>query len=122
MGESSFPPSTFAATAIAAWPYSFIAWLPLGSQSPNSLTDYLVITHDRQGCIRAQPLGTLMLQLEDAFPDAHMDRTDGLKLIWPDRWIHVRSSNTEPLLRFSAEGKTEETMDKLYKEVERLLK
>jgi phosphomannomutase len=67
-------------------------------------------------------LGTLMLQLEDAFPDAHMDRTDGLKLIWPDRWIHVRSSNTEPLLRFSAEGKTEETMDELYKEVERLLK
>lgn len=67
-------------------------------------------------------LGTLMLELEDAFPGVQMDRTDGLKLIWPDRWVHVRSSNTEPLLRFSAEGKTEGTMNELYNEVEKLLK
>ena len=62
-----------------------------------------------------------MLQLEDAFPDAQMDRTDGLKLIWPDRWIHVRSSNTEPLLRFSTEAKSEEAMEELYNRVETLL-
>jgi len=66
-------------------------------------------------------LGKLMLQLEDAFPDAQMDRTDGLKLVWADRWVHVRSSNTEPLLRFSAEAKTEETMDNLYAQVDKLL-
>ena len=63
-----------------------------------------------------------MLQLEESFPDAQMDRTDGLKLIWPDRWVHVRSSNTEPLLRFATEAKSEETMDKLYQQVEELLR
>jgi phosphomannomutase len=66
-------------------------------------------------------LGTLMLQLEESFPDAQMDKTDGLKLIWPDRWVHVRSSNTEPLLRFATEAKSEETMEKLYQQVEELL-
>ena len=50
------------------------------------------------------------------------DKTDGLKLIWPDRWVHVRSSNTEPLLRFATEAKSEETMDKLYQQVEELLR
>jgi phosphomannomutase len=67
-------------------------------------------------------LGTLMLQLEESFPDAQMDKTDGLKLIWPGRWVHVRSSNTEPLLRFATEAKSEETMEKLYQQVEELLR
>jgi phosphomannomutase len=66
-------------------------------------------------------LGTLMLELEASFPGAQMDKTDGLKLIWPDRWVHVRSSNTEPLLRFATEAKSEETMEKLYQQVEALL-
>ena len=55
-----------------------------------------------------------MQELEDEFPDAQTDRTDGLKLIWPDRWIHVRASNTEPILRFSAEAKSEEDTTALY--------
>jgi phosphomannomutase len=37
-----------------------------------------------------------------------------LKLMWPDRWLHVRSSNTEPLLRLFVEGKTEAAAEKLY--------
>jgi phosphomannomutase len=67
-------------------------------------------------------LGTLMQKLEDEFPDASTDRTDGLKLLWPDRWIHVRASNTEPILRFSAEAKSAETMDALYALVEEKLR
>lgn len=59
-------------------------------------------------------LGSLMQRLEDEFPDAQMDRNDGLKLLWPDRWIHVRASNTEPILRFSAETKSEEETTALY--------
>lgn len=66
-------------------------------------------------------LGTLMLELEESFSDAQFDRSDGLKLIWPDRWIHVRASNTEPILRFSAEAKSEATMNDLYNRVEALL-
>jgi phosphomannomutase len=63
-----------------------------------------------------------MIELEESFPDANTDRTDGLKLVWPDRWIHVRASNTEPLLRFSVEAKSEEAMDSAYKQVEDLLR
>lgn len=67
-------------------------------------------------------LGAVMLNLEASFGDARMDRTDGLKLNWPDRWIHVRASNTEPLLRFSVEAKSEEAMEALYKDVEARLR
>jgi len=39
-------------------------------------------------------LGTLMQTLEESFPQAQMDRLDGLKLLLPNGWIHVRASNT----------------------------
>jgi phosphomannomutase len=67
-------------------------------------------------------LGSVMQQLEDSFPDVRTDRSDGLKLMWADRWIHVRASNTEPILRFSAEARTVEEMERLYGAAEQLLR
>jgi len=66
-------------------------------------------------------LGPLMQALEDQFPDAKLDRSDGLKLILDDAWIHVRASNTEPLLRLAAEAKSEARMEELYADVRRSL-
>ena len=40
-------------------------------------------------------------------PDAVADTTDGLRLTWPDKWLLVRGSNTEPIVRFIAEADTE---------------
>ena len=37
---------------------------------------------------------------------ATLDTRDGLKLIWPDRWVHVRASGTEPASRVIAEAPT----------------
>jgi phosphomannomutase len=38
------------------------------------------------------------------FPDAEHITLDGLKLKWTDRWVHVRPSNTEPIVRIFAEA------------------
>ncbi len=45
--------------------------------------------------------------LEEQFPAAEADRLDGLRLDWPDRWLLVRGSNTEPAVRAIAEAPTE---------------
>jgi phosphomannomutase len=89
------------------------------SQLAERLTRY----HRKIGKVAYQhgQLGSVMQELESRFPDAKTDRTDGLKLIWPDRWIHVRASNTEPILRFSAEAKTSDEMELMYSEVAGLL-
>ena len=44
--------------------------------------------------------------LQTHFADATPDRLDGLRLDWPDRWLLVRASNTEPIVRAIAEAKT----------------
>ncbi len=66
-------------------------------------------------------LGPLMQALEDRFPGAKLDRSDGLKLLLEDSWVHVRSSNTEPILRIAAEAKSEAGVEKLYGDVLSLL-
>ena len=35
-----------------------------------------------------------------------IDETDGVKIIFKDKWLHVRASNTEPIIRYFAEAKT----------------
>ncbi len=52
-------------------------------------------------------LDTVYAALREAFPDAVVDTQDGLRLAWPDRWVHVRPSGTEPIVRVIAEGPDE---------------
>ena len=44
--------------------------------------------------------------LRAAFPGAEADTQDGLRLAWHDRWVHVRPSGTEPIVRVIAEAPT----------------
>lgn len=62
-------------------------------------------------------LGSTMQALQRSFPNAQPDRTDGLKLLFPDAWIHVRASNTEPLLRYAVEAKSEARLNELLQRV-----
>jgi phosphomannomutase len=45
--------------------------------------------------------------LEKRFSDATPDRLDGLRLDWPNKWLLVRASNTEPIVRVFAEAPSE---------------
>jgi phosphomannomutase len=67
-------------------------------------------------------LGPLMQALEERYPEATLDRSDGLKLVFEDAWIHVRASNTEPVLRLAAEARSEERLDSIYSDALSLLK
>ena len=58
-------------------------------------------------------LDTVYAALRSAFPDAVVDVQDGLRLSWPDRWVHVRPSGTEPIVRVIAEGPTEDAAREL---------
>jgi phosphomannomutase len=55
---------------------------------------------------RGADLAALYGALETRFRDAAQDRQDGLRLSWPDRWLHVRPSGTEPIVRIIAEAPT----------------
>ena len=52
------------------------------------------------------PLDSVYEALRGEFPEAAPDTQDGLRLTWPDRWVHVRPSGTEPIVRVIAEAPT----------------
>jgi phosphomannomutase len=60
-------------------------------------------------------------KLERHFKGATPDRLDGLRLDWPDAWLLVRASNTEPIVRVIAEAPTAERARKLCDEAAAVL-
>jgi len=56
---------------------------------------------------RPRDVPVALRKLEAACRGAKMDYTDGVKAIWPDRWLQARASNTEPIIRVVAEAPTE---------------
>jgi phosphomannomutase len=55
---------------------------------------------------RGPELGPLYDRLRRRFADATADDRDGLRLAWADRWLHIRPSGTEPIVRLIAEAPT----------------
>jgi phosphomannomutase len=66
----------------------------------------------------------LVYKVVEAFRVHHADRdpdcSDGVRVAWPDGWLHARASNTEPLLRLIVEAETAERADALLEEARRL--
>ena len=55
--------------------------------------------------------GTLA-KLAERYSGGGIDHLDGLTIVYPDWWMNVRPSNTEPLLRLNVEGDSRETMER----------
>lgn len=53
----------------------------------------------------------------DAQPDATVNDVDGVKIDFPDKWVHLRKSNTEPIIRVYSEANSMEAADQLGKQL-----
>jgi phosphomannomutase len=67
-------------------------------------------------------LPELFEALTKRWPEAAVNRVDGLRLDWTDRWLHVRPSNTEPIVRVIAEAPGLKESEALCREVAALLR
>ena len=60
--------------------------------------------------------------LATLFDCDEINTEDGIKFIWSDKWIHIRKSNTEPIIRIFAEAKTENEVNDLIQTLKDYLK
>jgi phosphomannomutase len=70
---------------------------------------------------RGRELRPLYDRLRARFSDAKADERDGLRLSWADRWLHVRPSGTEPIVRLIAEAPSPADADALVRAARELL-
>lgn len=55
--------------------------------------------------------------LKEKYSDGKISEMDGVKIEFPDWWLNVRPSNTEPVLRLNLEANTKEMMEEKRDEV-----
>jgi phosphomannomutase len=54
-----------------------------------------------------------MLQIKDKYKKQPINEVDGLKIEFDKEWVHLRRSNTEPIIRIYAESQSENTANSL---------
>jgi phosphomannomutase len=62
----------------------------------------------------------ILVKVKELFaqdPDAKVNDIDGVKIDFPDKWVHLRKSNTEPIIRVYSEAKSIEAADELGKKL-----
>ncbi|MGE0756331.1 MAG: phosphoglucosamine mutase [Pirellulaceae bacterium] len=77
------------------------------SRLADALPRYTI--HKDKTTLAADRVPTALEALERHFHEAEASRMDGLRLDWPNRWLLVRASNTEPIVRIIAEAPDEES-------------
>ncbi len=64
----------------------------------------------------------LLNKIKECYSEASIDTLDGIKCVFEDKWVHVRSSNTEPIVRIISEAKTKKEAKTLIDNIKSLIK
>ena len=64
----------------------------------------------------------LLKSIASAHTAFQVTTIDGVKIDFLDGWVHIRKSNTEPIIRIYAEAKSEQRLDELVGDIQKLVK
>ena len=55
----------------------------------------------------------ILAKVKELYKDEEINDIDGVKIDFPDKWVHLRKSNTEPIIRVYSEASTMEAADEI---------
>ena len=93
-----------------------LEFMATSDSDPLKLVEALPRYFIKKGEIKCSPdqVYKLLEVFRGSFSDQSPDMTDGIRVEWDDAWMHVRASNTEPLLRVIVEAEAEGRADTLF--------
>ncbi len=59
----------------------------------------------------------VLVDMAKKYSEQEVDSTDGVKIYFEKEWVHLRKSNTEPIIRIYAESENNEKADQLAKDI-----
>ena len=62
-------------------------------------------------------IDAILAKVKHMYADQQVNDIDGIKIDFPDKWVHLRRSNTEPIIRVYSEASTMEEADALGKKI-----
>lgn len=75
------------------------------------------ISKNRIDLSEGMDVDKVLQRVQEAFKDEQVDTRDGVKIDFADGWVHLRKSNTEPIIRVYSEAHTLEHAEELAKRV-----
>lgn len=66
-------------------------------------------------------IDAILSKVKQMYADQQVNDIDGVKIDFPDKWVHLRKSNTEPIIRVYSEASTMEEADALGKQIMRVV-
>jgi len=79
---------------------------PVRISELRSRLSHYVMLRDRLLC-EPRDIAPLLKLIRGSYQGQDLDFTDGIKVLWDNKWLQVRQSQTEPILRLTAEAPTE---------------
>lgn len=67
-------------------------------------------------------IDAILAKVKEMYADQQVNDIDGVKIDFPDKWVHLRKSNTEPIIRVYSEAATMEEADALGKQIMQVIK
>lgn len=64
----------------------------------------------------------VLVKVKDIYKNEEVNDIDGVKIDFPDKWVHLRKSNTEPIIRVYSEASTMEAADEIGRAVMDVIK
>ena len=75
------------------------------------------IAKNRIDLTPATDIDAILAKVKQMYADRQVNDIDGVKIDFPDKWVHLRKSNTEPIIRVYSEAATMEEADALGKQI-----
>lgn len=96
----------------------FLTYLCEQKYTCSELKENLPIYYMSKNKIELEPttdVDAILNKIADKYKNERVTTIDGVKIDFEDGWVHLRKSNTEPIIRIYSEGKTEEEAERFAK-------
>jgi phosphomannomutase len=104
---------------------SFLAILELVSQSGKKVSEIIkeLSIYYKEPALefKVDNAQKILGLIKERYKDGKQDELDGISIEYEDWWFNARSSQTEPVFRFTIEAKTKEIFDQRKKELQKLI-
>lgn len=90
------------------------------SELKASLPQYYM-SKQRMDLPEGTDVDALLAKAAEKYASERVTTIDGVKIDFPDKWVHLRKSNTEPIIRIYSEAKSQQIADSIGIEVMKML-
>jgi phosphomannomutase len=102
----------------------FLSYLARSGKSPSELRESYPAYFMSKQKVELQPgmdTDAILQAMKERFSDQEVTDIDGVKIDFPDKWVHLRKSNTEPIIRIYSEAGTALEAEEIGKQIIQLV-